>query len=654
MDANRRAAIASSPGHYRFGLRLSVIGIVVAGLFAILLVRLWSIQVIHTSTALQGVQASTTRELSTPAPRGPIVASGGQELAGDKSELVVTLTTTVDANTTPSTRVASPMTEADLAALIPGITIAAIKKQLNNEQYGPYQAVPVAAGISAAAAMTIEENPKEFPGAAVSSEYVREYPQGSLAAQVIGNLSPIESNLSTYEAKGYQPTDLIGASGLEYQYESVLRGKAGIQQDVVNSANNATTVSNTAPTPGDTVVLNMDLPLEQTLVTALSNDITSLRSSAGGVPADWGAAVVLGPKGRVLAMASAPTYNDNYWVGGISNAEYNALQTEVGQPLNDYALTGDQPPGSTFKLATATAALDDGLITPYSQIDDPGFFDLPGQAPLTDAGGESFGYLDVSKALTVSSDVFFYNLGADFWDSRSKYGDTPIQDMAAKYGYGQPSGIDLPNSSDGQVDSPQLTQLLHREYPAAYPATQWYLGDNVEMAFGQGATLVTPLEQADAFATFADGGTRYVPEMAAGIVSPSGKVVEQIQPKVESKVPLPPSTYDAMLTGFEGAVQSTDGTAAADFTGFNFNTWDLAGKTGTADVAAGSTKQPTAWFVAFGGPKNDPSERYTVAVEIDQAGYGASAAAPVARDVFNYLYAHGAPTANLTSAANGK
>jgi penicillin-binding protein 2 len=659
MDAEQRARVARSPGHFRIGLRLSIVAVIVVGLFSVLLVRLWSIQVIHASSALENAQASSTYPVYTSPPRGAVVARGGQPLATDRRELVITLKYSIAGNL----RVASPTAEANLAALIPGLSLAKIKTQLNNQQYGPYTPVPIATGITTAEATTIGENPAEFPGAEVTDEYVREYPQGALASQMLGYLGPAltcpstmsqsacATQIATLQKKGYLPTDEKGASGLEAQYETVLRGKDGIERELVDSAGvPGPTTSRTPATPGDDVELNLDLPLEQELMNAIAADITRLRSGSGSVPADWGAAVVLGPKGQVLAAASDPGYDNNVWDGGISEAEYHVLQTEQGQPLNDYVLTGDQPPGSTFKLATATAALDTGLISPTSAIDDPGYFDLPGSnQPLTDSNGESFGYINVTTALTVSSDVFFYNLGANFWDERSTLGDTPIQNVAAKYGYGEPSGIDLPDELPGQVGSPKLTAQLHHINPQAYPATQWYLGDNVELAFGQGETLVTPLEEADAYATFANGGTRYAPEMAGAIIGPTGKLVEKIPPKVEAHVSLPVSTYDAMLAGFEGAVQNPRGTAYNDFLNFNFNKWDIAGKTGTADVSVGSSLQPTAWFVAFGGPRNNPSERYTVAVEIDQAGYGADAAAPVAADIFKYLVAHGVPKLDIPS-----
>ncbi len=641
IDATERAAQAREPGRARLGLRLSVTAVVVAARFAVLVVRLWSIQVIHAQSARTSTIATTTRAVETPAPRGLIEARGGQVLAGDVSELVVILKTTIDANTNPATRVASPKTEANLAALIPGLTVHQIQASLNNVQYGPYQPVPVAS-VSPAVAATIEEDKAAFPGTQVVHEYVRTYPHGSLAAQMLGYLGPIPaSSLNAYLAKGYQQTDSVGASGLEQQYESVLHGKPGIQQIEVDPQGNPVRVASTTPAqPGDTVVLNMDLSLERLLSTDLANQVQSLR--ANGLPAPWGAAVVLDANnGHVLAMTSYPSYNNNEWVGGISQANYSALQSAVGHPLDDYVIQGTQPPGSDFKIATATAALNSGLVSPYSVINDPGYLQLPGGQVLHDAPGDHPGPITIVQALSLSSDVFFYTLGERFYVAQSKYGPTPIQDMANRYGLGTSTGIDLPNAYNGWIDSYRTRQLLHAQAPAVYPPATWYLADNVEMAFGQGETEITPIELATAYATFANGGTRYAPMLAGEIVDAAGKVVRKIAPKVMGHVPLPASTYATMLAGFEGAVQNPIGTAYTQFQGFPFNKWLIAGKTGTATVVAHSVVAPTAWFVGFGGPLNDPGKRYVVVVEVRKGGYGDTGAAPVARQVFNYLYAHG-------------
>ncbi len=256
--------------------------------------------------------------------------------------------------------------------------------------------------------------------------------------------------------------------------------------------------------------------------------------------------------------------------------------------------------------------------------------------PLHNSEGEGgFGSIDITTALTVSSDDFFYNLGALFYGATGKYGPTPIQDFANAYSLGEQTGIDLPGETTAaRVDSQAERVKLHAENPVAFPNTYWYTGDNVEMAFGQGGTVITPIEQAVAYATFANGGTRYAPQVAAAIVSSSGKVVKRFTPQVVGHVNLPPSTFQPMLAGFEGAVNSPNGTAYG-VPGLGSFPGGVAGKTGTADTEPG--KEPTGWFVGF-GPINDP--QYVVVCVIDQAGFGVTASAPVVGQIYNYLASH--------------
>jgi penicillin-binding protein 2 len=239
----------------------------------------------------------------------------------------------------------------------------------------------------------------------------------------------------------------------------------------------------------------------------------------------------------------------------------------------------------------------------------------------------------VTRALSGSDDAFFYNLGLMFWDQRSKYGLSPIQDTANGYGVGLPSGIDLPGESLSRVDSPQVRQRLHTANPKAYPNAGWYTGDNVEMAFGQGGTIVTPMQLLNAYAAFSNGGTVYQPRVAADAVDQAGHPVKTFAPVPARKVNLPPSTRDPMLAGLEG-VTKPGGTAGGTFAGFPFNVLDVAGKTGTADHVG---QQPTSVFMSF-APSSNP--QYAVGVIIDQGGFGAAAAAPVARAVYEYLIAN--------------
>jgi penicillin-binding protein 2 len=629
--ATEHRTTGEQPGA-RFGLRLSISSLVVIGLFVTLLVRLWSLQIVEGKNLDVQAKDLTTRTVSVTPPRGEIVARSGQVLAGEVQTEEITLSQeAADANKGVVPR---------LAALL-NIPASQITDDLKSSQFSPYTPVPIAEGVSPQTVFAISASPSEFPGVSATSEYVRTYPYNALAAQTIGYLHPISSTeLQTYAKYGYTQGDLFGQTGLESQYELDLRGTDGTEQLQVNPYDQVVSSKTTeSAVPGDNVVLNMDLPLDQVVTNALNTGIDTVRGT--GVAAPWGAAIVMDANtGAVLALASDPSYNNNEWAtGGISSANYAALQNNPADPLNNYPVAGLQPPGSTFKLATATAALDDGLITPYTEIDDTGSYPLPGQPPLTDSDNEALGWVNVVSAISESSDVFFYTLGGRFYDDSAQYGNTPIQSKAWLYGFGSTTGIDLPGVDpydDGQVDGPAITK-------------PWYLGDNVEMAFGQGATLVTPLEEAIAYSTFANGGTRYAPELAAGIVSSSGKLVKRYTPKVMDHVTYTPGTYAALLSGFEGTVQTPTGTAYAPFQGFNFTKWDLAGKTGTASVIKNDTIPPTSWFVGFGGPRSS-STRYVVVVEINQAGFGAQASAPIARQIFNYLYAHPVPPVKLPAA----
>jgi len=404
---------------------------------------------------------------------------------------------------------------------------------------------------------------------------------------------------------------------------------------------------------GDNIVTNIDTNLQQVADNALASQIAYVRKVPDSVshmhrPAPNGAVVVLDAQtGAVLAMSSFPNYNPNIWVGGISNANYAAVSATGAQ--NNYAIQGQLPPGSTFKLVTATSALQTGLISPTYSFDDKGTFTAPDctgpDCTLKDDVGDTpFGPINVSTALTVSSDTFFYNIGAMYWDSRGQYGSTPIQDTAALYGFGKPTGVDLPNEDQGVVDSLAVRTELHAKYPKAYPyAPTWYTGDNMELAFGQGATIVTPLQEAVAYATFANGGTRYAPQVASAIVSPDGKVVKRIAPQVTGKVTYSPANYAALLAGFTGVVDQSSpaGTGYSDFVGSGWNqaAFPLAGKTGTASLIGpnGQDEEPVSWFVGFGPV---PNSQYVVVCEINQGGYGADAAAPVVRNIFNYLATH--------------
>ncbi len=640
-STRRRSSVFEEQHDARLGLRIGVGAVVVVGLFATLGVRLFDLQVVHGATANGLARQTVLKDVEVPALRGEIFAR-----SSTPRDLLATNIATWEITLSQQNALDHPKVVTALATLLPNTSLKSIYAALSIKdgkptvsQYESYQPVPVATNVSPTTVLNIEEHPQLFPGVTAEQSYVRSYPQGDLAAQALGYVGAISSTeLEKLQGDGYTQQSQIGQSGLEASYEAQLHGEPGIEQVTVDPAGQAVSRNSTTPAvPGDNLYLNLDLGLEKATSTALANKINSLRAT---VTADFGAAVVLDAQtGAVLSMASYPTYNNNLWIPFISENEYQTLLNEYGEPLNNYAISGGQTPGSTFKMVTATAALNDGLITGSTLYDDTGTF-REGKAPkiqiLHDDESSALGYINVSTALSQSVDTFFYNLGARFCQQDVGC-PTQIQQYAAKFGFGTDPMVDLPNAASGQVDSPQLRLEQHRLNPSAFPNATYFQGDNVDMAFGQGETLVTPLQLASAYATFANGGTRYAPQMAAALVAPDGKVTK-IKPKVLGHVSLPASTADPMLRGFEEATQSTSGTAYANFAGFDFTNWNIAGKTGTATAAA--NVKPVSWFVAFGGPRDRPP-KYVVCVEIDKSGYGAAAAAPVARQIFDYLYAHG-------------
>jgi len=619
--------------------RLVALGGFFAILFGFLVLRLFTLQIVDAQSIKAAATATQIRVVPLEAPRGEITDRSATILVGNQVSQEIVLSR-LEASQHPAV--------VGQVAALTNQTPAQVQAILNNAKYDPYQPAPIQTNASAATIQFLQEHPEQFPGVSVQEATSRTYPQGGTSGThvlgYVGAISPTQ--LTENKGKGYSQASAYGQSGIEQFYQSPLRGTNGSQSIEVNAQGQvAGVVSQTNPIPGDTVVLNLDLGLQQTLQTVLEQQILADRQSvdkrSGKVPpAPNGAAIVMDPRsGAILAMASYPTYDLAQFVGGITQANLNGILGSGA--LNNYAISGLYTPGSTFKMITATAALQKGLISAGQYVNDTGTFTVPsciaggaGCVFLDDEAG-GVGEVNMAGALTASSDYYFYNLGYLFAAQTTKYGKQPIQDVAAQYGLGQASGIDLLGGSVGRVDSAIERQKLHASAPKAFPNTTWYQGDNIEMAFGQGATAVTPLEMAIAYSTFLNGGTRYAPEVAAGLVSSSGELIRQYPPRVTGHVALTPAISDPILQGLLGVVQSPNGTAYETFkqyAHFNEATFSVGGKTGTASNSPG--QEPNSWFVGFGP---NPNPQYVIVCVIDQGGYGASAAAPVVAQTFNWL-----------------
>jgi penicillin-binding protein 2 len=630
FDARRNGPARQGIG----GRRLRLLQVVVAVLLTLLVARLWDLQVLASGHYRALARADFVRDVVLPATRGRILDRTGRVLVDNQASWSVL----VD----PSRPGATDSATLDRLASLLGLPRSRLDQRLRVFTSSPF-AIPVAENVKPKVLFDLAERADQFPGVSTEPIGVRSYRYGSAAAQVLGYVGPVTAGeLKTPAYRGALPGDDIGQAGVERAYDQALRGRDGLERLEVDARGRVVRVlSVTRPVAGADLRLTIDIGLQRELDADLARQITRLQHSVdprtgSPYPAPSGAAVVLDPRdGSVLAMSSSPSYDPSVWVGGVSEAAYRRLTAaSAHQPLLNRAISGLYAPGSTFKLVTATAALDDGLINQGTTINDTGSFTIPGctgRCSFHNDSREALGPLDVSRALSASDDVFFYNLGYDFWTQRGRYGPEPIQQMAQRYGLGQATGIALPGEAQGRVDSPTVRQALHRQAPAAFPNTGWYPGDNLELAFGQGGTIVTPLQLADAYASFANGGTRYRPRIAEDA---AGGAVTRFAPTVAAHVPLPPGAHDPILQGLVGAVQQPGGTATTTFRGFPFGVLSVAGKTGTASAIA---REPAAWFACF-APSG--GARYAMAVSIDQAGYGAAAAAPVAKQALAYLAAH--------------
>ena len=490
----------------RPNVRLYVIGVIGVALFAVLGLRLWTLQVIDGKTYAASVTRNEVRVVSIPAPRGEIVDRDGTVLAGNQTveELLLSQVTAEQ----------DPSIIGSVAALV-SETPAQVRQALDDSQYSPYEPVPILDNAPVSVIDYYQEHQSSYPGVSLQQVSQRTYPQNTpgdpIATSVLGYISSITpAQLKANPDAGYLQGSQFGQSGLENQYEPYLRGTAGRQALAVNAAGHVVgTLSASDPVPGDTVVTNIDLGLQEAVQSALQSDITADRhtvdKTTGKLPtANDGAAVVLDAQtGAVLAMASSPTYDPSEWTGGISHANYAALSAgcnttsaTTGCPLINYAISGLYTPGSTFKLNTATAALDDGIINAGTYVDDTGTYTVKNctaDCTFHDDEAADSGEIDLQDALTESDDYYFYNLGDLFYTSSNPTG---IQQTASAYGLGHQTGIDLPDEAPGQVDSAALREDQHKEDASAFPNPGYLTGDNIEMAFGQGETLVTPIQNA--------------------------------------------------------------------------------------------------------------------------------------------------------------
>ena len=648
--------------------RLYSVMVIVAGLLAVLCFRLWNVQVQTRASYLTLARQEQIRHIVEPSVRGKILDDTGQPMVSNQSALVVAVNM-VTLSQQPGgagpvlARLATVLHISD-KVMHERVRLCTVGVQQPCWQGSPYQPIPVAQNVSDTVALQILENKTEFPGVTADIQPVIQYnePVGTAAAQMLGYLQPItaqEMQRLHVPVTGFSADDLVGQSGLEAAYDKQLRGTTGISEVAVNAAGQVTsTIKDVRPVAGDDLVTSINSKLQVATQNILANAVRSAQIANPG--ATSGAAVVMTTTGRVLAMASYPTYDPSIWSGGISQRQFNRLfGTGDGEPILERATQGQYPPGSTFKVTTATAAIKFG---------DPlyGTYNCPG---ATVVGGHTFkndfgngGPMSLNEALVRSCDTVFYNIGYQIYQRDHPNLDTvtsatfPVQfeqKIEMNWGFGKFTGIDLPEESNGTVPTREWLYYFwkdnaHRgqnwckygranggyiqqiEYDDCHYGNVWTPGQAIIGSIGQGYIAVTPLQLAAGYAALANGGTLYSPRIGEEVLGPAGQVVEKITPPVNGHLPASGGTLAYIRNALRGVV--TSGTAAGTFGGFPLGKVCIAGKTGTAEVFGKNSTSVFASFAPCGHPK------YVAVVMIPDSGFGADVSGPAVRRIWDALY----------------
>jgi penicillin-binding protein 2 len=602
-------------------LRIAVLGGVAVALFAVLFFRLWDLQVLSGSEYLAEAKNNRTREYRVPAPRGHILDRDGNVLVDNRTSLALQLNT-AKLPEEPRQERAELAQIGKLAQMSPRKVRRTIREQ---EEVAAGAPVTLRKDVGYDLVYYLQENQSRFPGVQVQRLFVRAYPDGSRAAHVLGSVGEVsEDELKEPAYRGLRPGDEVGTGGVEYAYDRYLRGQPGLTKIQVNALGQPTPggqLVSQSPTPGDNLKLTIDPEVQAAGESALASR---------GLP---GAFITMNvDNGQILGVGSFPTFDPAVLARPMTQAQVNALYRDpVAAPVVDRATEGLYPTGSTFKVITAMAALDGGTITPSTTIVDNGELVVGGQS-FHNAGEASYGALTLVPALQVSSDVFFYNLGLQMWDTGE------LQQWAHKMGIGRPTGLDIPGSVEGLLPTRKWRDDL---YKAGETERPWSAGDNIQLATGQGDLQTNPLQMAIAYASLANGGKVVTPHVGMEVEDVSGRVLKEFDPPIRREFHVDPTYRSTILEGLHEAAQVAPGTAAGVFGGFPV---PVAGKTGTAE-RPGHADQ--SWFAVL-APYPDP--RIVTIVTIEEGGFGAESAAPAALTI---LEAYFKKRASEVSSAGG-
>lgn len=637
------------------GARIAVLGFVFLGLFTGLTLKLWTVQVTATEVYTDQAETNQVRVVETPAPRGEVRDSKGRLLAGTAPALAAVID---GALVPPADDPGEPQFVQRLSALA-AVPVDDVRRTLEDARRRSDR-ITLVAELDDSQALTLVEYGEEFPGVSVVPQPVRVYPEGELAADVLGYIG--DPNEEDIEKPDIGPTDTVGRAGVERQYDDDLRGTAGLIKYRVDATRNVLDVINEQPpAPGDNLELTIDIDVQRVLQDSLVEGLHAARDDYNPDcdPAQdprcpvRAVGVVLDPNdGSVLAMASAPSYDPNIFVDGVSVAEWDRL-SELAV-FNNFAIQGEYAPASTFKTVAYMLAMEEGIFALEADAqrhDAPYFCSGQLQFLFTDGSPQvlndwqtaGHGLVDLHTGLQTSCDLYFWQIALNIWTNRMRedgtgvYAEDLLQKWARLFGFDEKTGIDLPFERDGLIPDRQWFERAQKETPGLVRDGPWTGGDVLNAVIGQGSVLTTPLQLANAYAAMVNGGTLWQPRVVSAVVGQSGDVVRENAPKVLREIDLSPATVAFLRQDLRSVVSGPAGTARSAFADFGENLELVGGKTGTAEIIKGETADEdvdTAVFVGV-APVMDPD--YVVVVFVERGGSGGQVAAPTGRRILQYL-----------------
>ncbi|WP_371374948.1 penicillin-binding protein 2 [Sporomusa aerivorans] len=583
--------------------RLDLLCCVVVLIIVALIARLGYLQIAKGGEFYQQADNNRIRLMPVMAPRGIMYDRSGALLVSNRPGFSVSL---VPINGPIADEVLEK-----LAAIL-NMKAADIKTKIK-EQANPLEPIRIKNDASQEIITKIEERRNDLPGVVIEVQSVRNYIFNELGAHIFGYVNEIsDSELESKKKEGYKTGDIIGKFGLEKYYDKELRGiDGGAQVEVDVNGRPVRMLGKKEPVLGNSLVLTLDAKIQKAAEKAMDDRLNYLQKRLGNPQAKAAAAVVMDPRtGAILAMVSRPAFNPNLFNGGISTKDWQAINDNPFNPLQNRAIGAEYPPGSAFKIVTGTAALETGKLTLEEKILDTGRHWI---IPKGNAHGAALGWIDFNEALVKSDNVFFYELG-------NRLGIDTLEKWARKFGLGAKTGIDLLGEDTGLV--------ANRKYKEKVYGEEWYLSETFDAAIGQGFQLATPLQMATLISQVANGGHRYRPHLVNKIISPEGETLKTFSPEELDTVPIADKNLQAIRKALR-EVTMPGGTAGYIFDGF---TAQIAGKTSTVENSHGDDH---GWFVAY-GPYDNPT--IAIAVVVEQGGYGSDSAAPIARKIMEAAF----------------